>query len=56
MSKKVNVLFVEYCSNLKAGGAQRVFLDILKSMDRSCCNVFAAFPIEAGRRWHRLSR
>lgn len=44
MDKKTNVLFVEYCADLKAGGAQRVFLNILKSLNNNKYNIFAAFP------------
>jgi len=42
--RKINILFVEYCKDLKGGGAQRVFLDILKSADLNVFNAYAAFP------------
>jgi glycosyltransferase involved in cell wall biosynthesis len=45
MDKKINILFVEYCADLKAGGAQRVFLNILKSLNNNKYNIFAAFPV-----------
>lgn len=44
MDKMLNVLFVEYCKDLKAGGAQRVFINILNSIESEKINVFAAFP------------
>lgn len=44
MDKKRNILFVEYCADLKAGGAQRVFLNVLKSLNVEKYSIFAAFP------------
>lgn len=44
MDRKRNILFVEYCADLKAGGAQRVFLNVLKSLDTKKYSIFAAFP------------
>ena len=44
MNKKRNILFVEYCPDLKGGGAQRVFLNIVKSLSRDQYSIFAAFP------------
>ena len=44
MNKKKKILFVEYCADLKAGGAQRVFLNILNSFDCNTYSIFAAFP------------
>lgn len=44
MKVKRNILFVEYCPDLKAGGAQRVFLDIIKSFSCEKYNIHAAYP------------
>lgn len=46
--KKVNILFVEYCKDLKGGGAQRVYLDILKHMNKTLYNIYAALPVYQG--------
>ncbi len=43
-SNKKNILFVEYCPDLKGGGAQRVFLDLMNSINKEKYNIFAAFP------------
>ncbi|MCA9421796.1 MAG: glycosyltransferase family 4 protein [Nitrospira sp.] len=44
MSNRKNIMFVEYCADLKAGGAQRVFLNILKSISIEKYNTYAAYP------------
>jgi len=43
-----NILFIEYCADLKAGGAQRVFLNILKSISANKYSIFAGFPLKDG--------
>jgi len=44
MKSRTTVLFVEHCSDLKGGGAQRVFLNILRSLNSERFEIFAAFP------------
>lgn len=39
-----NILFIEYCPDLKGGGAQRVFLNILNAIDTDHLTLFAGFP------------
>jgi len=45
MNNKKNILFVEYCPDLKGGGAQRVFLNILKTVNQADYKIFSAFPL-----------
>ena len=42
--KQKNILFVEYCPDLKGGGEKRVFLNILNSLNNNKFNIYAAFP------------
>ena len=48
MNNKKNILFVEYCPDLKGGGAQRVFLNILNTLNKAEYKIFAAFPMHKG--------
>lgn len=44
MNQKIKILFVEYCADLKGGGAQRVFLNILNSINKEKFEIYAAYP------------
>ena len=48
MKKKIRILLVEYCTDLSAGGAQRVFLNILKNLDVEKYKIYAGFPQNVG--------